>query len=117
MRLLKMDAMTDEAAAKLRPLFNAHTWPKVAADVASGRADLFLCPGRTFAILRLDDDELVIVGVSGQGSVTLFETALKIAEANQLRAVRWHTERRGLGRLLARYGPLEQERVYRVMLP
>lgn len=116
MRLLKMDALTDEAAAKLRPLFNAHAWPKIVADIAAGRADLFQCPGRTFAVLRLDDDELVIVGVCGRDAVALFETALQIAQANGLRAVRWHTESKGLARLLGRYGPVEVERVYRVIL-
>lgn len=114
MRLLKMDRLSDEAAAKLRPHVPDHDWPLIVADIEAGRAELFLCPGRTFAVTRVDGDELVIVALSGSDAVPLFETAIKIAAANRLRQVRFHTQRRGLHRLLAKFGPVEVERIYRV---
>lgn len=116
MTLTKLAGLTDQAAERLAPLFNPPAWARVQADILTGRAELFRCPGETYAVLRVDDDELVVVAVTGRDAVPLFEVALAIAKRNGLAAVRWHTERKGLGRLLSQFGPLEVETVYRVML-
>jgi hypothetical protein len=114
MRLLKLPALTDEAAATLRPHASADDWEAIVADLEAGRAELFQCPNRTYAVLRVDGEELVIVALSGCDAVPLFQTALDIARGNRLRRVRFHTQRRGLERLLTAFGPVEVERVYRV---
>lgn len=119
MRLLKLDAWTQPARAALEPCANSFDWPLIVQDVAEGRAELFRCSddypaGDSYAVLRIDGGELVIVAAAGVDAHRLFEAALAIAAGNGLRMIRFHSKRPGLERLLARFGPAEVERVYRV---
>lgn len=111
-----MRKLSEHARERLQTVGDPATWARIAEAIEAGRADLFACPGSTYVVTQLQHDTLVVLAAVGVNAEGFFAALMTIARANNLRAVRWHTRRRGLGRLLASFGPVEVERVYEVAL-
>ena len=65
-------------------------------------------------ILRVDGDDLVILAAAGHDGNAMMKACVELARTLQLKNVRFHTSKKGLPRLLAKFKPVEVERVYEV---
>lgn len=88
----------------------------IAAEIAAGTARLIRYRDGSRIVARLERDaagaELVIVAGAGQGAPDKVQGLCRMADARGW-TVRFHTTRPALGRMLARLGFTESERVYR----
>lgn len=110
---LHMAELTDHAIERLSAV-DSELWAGIHADILNGDAQLFSCPHDTFLVLRIEENELVVVACVGQGGIAIMETVIELARVNGLETVRLHTARIGLPRLIKQFNPVEIERVYRV---
>lgn len=112
--------------AEAAPHLIAMLEPVILADESVSDAGAVLAGGTLYAashegrdvlalLLRRDGDELVIVAAAGAlPGVNLLDVVLPhIEAASGARWVRIHTQRRGMGRQLARHGYKAAEVVYR----
>lgn len=111
--ILHMPVLTEHAEQKLS-VIDAELWSRIRNDILAKRAQLFLCPGDTYLVLRIEGTELIIVACVGRNGDELMERCLEVAHAHGLTSIRFHTKRLGLPRLIKRFNPVELERVYRV---
>ena len=67
-------------------------------------------------IVRADGSELVFCCVIGKNLAAALEAMHPIAKAQGFTTVRFHTQRKGLARLLKNWGPTFTEYVYKVSI-
>lgn len=89
----------------------------IRAEVMAGVSDVWRI-GETWAVTRVEriksSAEMVIVCLEGKKSETATDVLYRVAQANGIGSIRFHTQRQSLARLVHRFGPVETERVYRV---
>lgn len=89
---------------------------QIAAEVAEGHSHLMRYPDGSRIVARIERDasgaELVIVAGAGRDAPGKVAELVALAERKGW-SVRFHTRRPALGRMLARLGFHESERVYR----
>lgn len=69
---------------------------------------------QTVIVVRFDGDELVICCAIGSELKPALDAMIPKAKAAGITSVRFHTQRKGLARMLKDYGPTFYEYVYKV---
>ena len=89
-------------------------------QVNSGIAELWHIDGHSWMISRVEDygdkKELVICCYQGKDLLTIGEEIIKAAKQQGLHSIRFHTQRKGLNRLLKPFGFRYLETVYHKVL-
>ncbi len=121
MEIEKLETLSPEHAARLSPLFyTAAEWRAVTNDLATERAELFsLNRGESLAVTFFDTtlNEIVVVAFVGRAVTQFGELIQAVAVNNGATAVRWHTRRPGLARLLKKWNPVDIQTVFRCPVP
>ena len=114
MKLERLPYLTEEAAHGLRE--STAGWPEVASQIACGACELYrINAGQAFVVLREERDigELVVSAFEGSGLREFADLLVKWASAKGFRAIRFHTTRPGLERMLRHHGVELAEYVYK----
>jgi len=67
-------------------------------------------------ITRSENKELVICCIEGEGLNQVAPQIIEVAKQGGFESIRFHTKRPALGRILARFGFNERERIYSLEL-
>ena len=99
----------------IEPVLNGDDW--LIDAVADGSAQAYEADDwKTIVVVRFDGDELVVCCAIGENLKTVLDAMIPKARAAGIKSVRFHTQRKGLARLLSDYGPTFYEYVYKVEL-
>lgn len=91
-------------ADKLIEAAGEHDMPDIKLDIISGRSQLYLVEG-SLMVLRIEKDELVIICYVGDAVVLNAELFFRdIDKIPEIKTVRFHTQKPGVGRMLERLG-------------
>lgn len=87
-------------------------------EIASGQSDLWLIDGCTWLVLRLEcyavgKDELVMVAIEGQQSAAVVEAVKEYAKNIGVKAIRFHSSRKGAARFVKALGFEPVETVFK----
>lgn len=102
-------------AVVVEPVLQGDNWLMDA--VANGSAQAYEADNwQTVVVVRFDGDELVVCCAIGENLKPVLDAMIPKAKAAGIKSVRFHTQRKGLARLLSDYGPTFYEYVYKVEL-
>ena len=113
----KIKRVTDLARLIIvvQPVLQGDNW--LVDAVAAGSAQAYEADDwKTIVVVRFDGDELVVCCAIGENLKTVLDAMIPKARAAGIKSVRFHTQRKGLARLLSDYGPTFYEYVYKVEL-
>ena len=102
-------------AIVIAPVLQGDQW--LLDAVATGQAQAYQVDDWQSAwVIRADGDELVVCCVIGADLEPALMAMRPMAIAQGFKSVRFHTQRKGLARLLKAWGPTFTEYVYKVRL-
>ncbi len=114
MKFERLPKLTDAIAERLNAALGADR-AILAEDIASDFAELWECDnGDAYMITRVDHDDLVVCCYEGRNVKHAIPHLIAAAKAKELNAVRFHTKRQSLARLIKDYKPVLCEYVYRI---
>lgn len=119
MEIRKIEGIPPALAERIAPHCSDNEWIRLADDIREGYAELFeIDGGDSVAVTRLETDiaELVVCAYVGSKALEFAQMMCCIAKKNGAETMRYHTRRKGMGRLLADLGAVETETVYTVTL-
>lgn len=92
---------------------------EIKQEVISGECMLFLVkPSKTWVVLRVEGNELVVVAMVGSGAITVSQALYDECVKQGMNSLRFHTKRPGLARLLKKFNPVliqqTHEYIYKV---
>lgn len=95
----------DQAAAALLPVMGNDA-PVLRSEVQAGRSELHRIDGNSYMITRLEGDRLIVPCFIGENLKQVAAAIYAAAKKVGCRSIQFHTERPGLQRLLADFGPV-----------
>jgi len=119
MEIEKIEGLPPEYAQRIAPHCSDNEWIRLADDIREGYAELFeIDGGDSVAVTRFETDiaELVVCAYVGREALEFAQMMCRIAKKNGAETLRYHTRRKGMGRLLADLGAIETETIYTVTL-
>lgn len=114
MKFAKLPELTDAIAERLNASLGADC-EILRNDIKKKSAELWECDnGDAYMITRVDHDDLVVCCYQGKNMKHATPHLIAAAKKQNLSAVRFHTKRTSLARLLKDYNPVLSEYVYRI---
>lgn len=106
--------MDETALAALKRGGDSYRWQSLQGWFASGKAQIVLFENGTYAALAKDNDDLVVLALTGNDARKVTSELLKIARENGLNFVRFVTTHKALSRLLNKFEPINCGTIYRI---
>lgn len=103
MNIEKLNNWTPEADHHLKEV-TGYEHDYIVDDVNSGKSELFTINNDTFMVTTLYDYELVICCLVGENAEELAKAVYQAAKEKGVKNIRFHTQRKGLQRMLSKYG-------------